>query len=162
MAAELCAPTADISQNCCMGKEEGAACIRDWDCLGLMTCNEGRCGGSSGCSEFCERLFEGRKINCCVPESLNLHRCSKDTDCLGARTCNLAAGGVCTGDSGCDIDTGTKHTGFKVVYDLECLCLGITNSCIFPDGVPCSQHCQYSREGRAASCLLPSSSQLMS
>jgi hypothetical protein len=160
MAAEHCMPTADISQNCCMGSGEGAACSRDWDCLGLMTCNEGRCGGASGCDSFCERLFEGRKVNCCVPESLNLHRCAKDADCLGARPCDLGAGGICTGDSGCD--TGpVKHAGLKVVYDLECLCLGITNTCLFPDGVPCSQHCRYTREETAASCLLPTGSQAL-
>ena len=150
-------PTADSSQNCCMGLQEGASCTQDWDCLGLMTCNEGRCGGASGCSAFCERLFEGQKINCCVPESINLHRCRVDSDCLGARRCDLAAGGVCTGNSGCEL--GQKHVGLKVVYDAECLCLGITNTCLFPDGIPCSQSCLYTRQGNAASCLVPRGSQ---
>jgi len=148
-------PTADVSQNCCIGLGEGAACSKDWDCLGSMTCNDGRCGGASGCSAFCERLHEGRKIDCCVPESINLHRCSKDSECLGARTCDLAAGGICTGNSGCDADQ--RHAGLKIVYDLECICLGITNTCIFPDGVPCSLDCLYTRQGNAASCLAPGS-----
>lgn len=158
MSAALCMPTADASQNCCTGFKEGAACSQDWDCLGLMTCNEGRCGGESGCSTFCERLYEGQKINCCVPEALNLHRCRTDGDCLGARTCDLSTG-VCTGRSGCDQEQ--RHASLKVVYDLECICLGITNTCIFPDGVPCDQQCQYTREGNVASCVLSRGAQTL-
>lgn len=155
MSANLCLPTADVSNNCCMGDGEGATCSKDSDCLGRMTCDEGRCFGDSNCDTLCERLHEGRKINCCVPESINLHRCTSDADCLGARTCDHL-GGVCTGDSGCGpADSSIKHANLKVVYDLECLCLGIINTCIFPDGVPCSQHCQYTRQGNAASCLNP-------
>lgn len=147
--ANLCLPTADENKNCCSGTGEGGSCTQDWDCLGLMTCIDDRCVGASGCSRFCERLHEGQKINCCVPESLNLHRCSADADCLGARTCEA---GLCSGDSGCAAE---NPDGLKVVYDQECLCLGITNTCLFPDGVPCSQDCQYNRQGNVSSCLAP-------
>ena len=153
MSAALCMPTADPSQNCCLGSGEGAACSQDWDCLGLMTCDQGRCGGGpSGCQDFCERLHEGRMINCCVAESINLHRCRDDTDCLGARICDLTNGGVCSGISGCG-DINDK-TALKVIYDIECLCLGISNTCLFPDGVPCQERCRYVRQGGAASCTL--------
>lgn len=130
----------------------GAKCIADWECLGLLKCGlSGQCEGHSGCSDFCYKSRGGRVVNCCVAESLSDHRCTSDDDCLGARTCDLAKGGVCTGDSGCHQGSSSK---LKVTYDLECLCLGIDNTCLFPDGIPCSKLCHYSRRGDLASCSL--------
>ncbi len=151
MSGSHCFPFADPRQNCCLGWGEGASCGRDSDCLGLMTCASGQCRGDSGCTDYCEREFAGRSINCCVPESINMHACARDEDCLGARTCDLALG-VCQGDSGCD--TPEPFAGIKVVYDDACLCLGALNTCAFPDGVPCAQRCSFRRVGENASCLL--------
>lgn len=107
------------------------------------------------CQYFCERLYEGQMINCCVPESINLHKCRDNADCLGARVCDDVSG-VCKGISGCDnTDKDEKQrTGLKVIYDIECVCLGISNTCLFPDGIPCEQNCRYVREGESASCTI--------
>ena len=149
----LCYPFADPSADCCFGGGEGAKCSKDSDCLGLSYCSEGLCKGPSGCPDFCLRKTEsGERINCCVPEASRLHRCMHDSDCLGARTCD-AASGVCTGDSGCKDPANPQ---VRVIYDAECLCLGVTGDCLFPDGVPCSATCEYERSGNMATCLAPS------
>ena len=167
MAAETtttvvsCSPTGNSAQSCCIGNGDGGRCEQDWDCLGMMSCKNNRCEGLSGCADFCERSHDGGRttINCCGVEALTAHVCQDDSDCLGARTCDFGSfdivggSGVCTGESGCS--QAPKHAaGLKVTYDVACLCLGIDNTCLFPDGVPCAQACQYSRHGNFASCSL--------
>ena len=147
-----------LEGNCCIGRGDGAKCERDNDCLGLMLCQDDRCTGSSGCDQFCSKEYNGKKIDCCVPEGVNLHRCTNDTDCIGARTCDR---GVCIGDSGCepsDASAASPTSKIKIVYDVQCLCLGATNTCAFPDGLPCAKECVYTRQYNAASCLLPTNS----
>lgn len=153
MATAFCSPTGDSAQNCCVGKGEGAKCSQDWDCRGMMTCDDNKCQGQSGCADFCHQDLAGETINCCVAEALNRHLCATDSDCLGARTCDLSRGGMCTGESGCK-EASSKHSGLKVTYDESCICLGIDDTCLFPGGVPCSRFCRYSREGNLASCSL--------
>lgn len=149
----LCYPFTDPAADCCFGSEEGAKCLHDTDCLGLSNCFEGLCRGPSGCADFCLReLPDGTRINCCVPEASRLHRCLNDDDCLGSRTCDGATG-VCNGDSGCNDPSSPQ---VRVIYDAECLCLGVRGDCAFPDGVPCSSLCVYERNGDVATCLAPS------
>lgn len=146
----LCYPLGNPNADCCFGGGEGAKCIKDTDCLGLSYCSDGICNGPSGCREFCNRRTEdGKMINCCVPEAAQLHKCTTDDDCLGARTCDPSSG-VCTGDSGCKDPANPQ---VKIIYDAECLCLGVTGDCLFPDGVPCSSLCYYERSGNIGTCL---------
>jgi hypothetical protein len=122
---------------CCV--RETSTCRADSDCVGLRSCRDGKCYGTSGC----EKVSLVREV---------IH-VDESCQCQKGQICKTLDDSTCSADCYHTKESPGKYTCLgeipherQIIYEIGCQCDAAMKTCNFLDGVSFSSECYAWRE----------------